>query len=90
VFENMEEDIVKKMAVHSGYIRLVEQGRTPFRSTLHMTSTLLSDTLKLALTPEEEALKATLLEVVKLKDVFRPPCRTSSDTVTRLTRRRWR
>lgn len=52
VFENMEEDIVKKMSAHSSYIRLVEQGQTPFRSTLHMISTLLSDTLKLNLTPE--------------------------------------
>jgi hypothetical protein len=84
----MEADIVKRVEQHMPYIRLVEQGKTPFRSTLHMISTLLSDILTLKLTPEEEALKATLLEVVKLKHVRNGRFRTSRSTVTRSIKRR--
>ena len=49
------------MQPHKSYVVLVEQGRTPFRSTLHMISTLMSDALSLTLTPQEQALKETLL-----------------------------
>lgn len=57
----MQDEIVKMMEPHMTYVRLVEQGKTPFRSTFHMITTLLSDSLKLKLSPEEQALRETLI-----------------------------
>lgn len=52
IFQNMEEDIGRMLEPHQQYIKLVEQGKTPFRSSHHMIATLLSSTLNLKLTPE--------------------------------------
>ena len=82
VFQNMEDDIIRMMQPHRTYVTLVEQGRTPFRSTLHMISTLMSDAISLTLTAEEQALKETLLEVAKMKDVHLFPFSNTRNTAT--------
>lgn len=57
------------MDPHMPYVRLVSEGHTPFRDTIHLISVMLSDTINLKFTPEEEALKKTLYEIVELKNV---------------------
>lgn len=65
----MEEEIIKMMDPHMPYVRLVSEGHTPFRDTIHLISVMLSDTINLKFTPEEEALKKTLHDIVELKNV---------------------
>lgn len=66
---NMELEIVTLMGPHRPYIRLVDQGLTPFRNTLHLISVMLSDSIQLQFTAEEEALRLTLRDIVDLKEV---------------------
>jgi hypothetical protein len=67
VFRNMELEIERLVEAHMPYIKIVDAGETPFRNTEHMIAVMLSDGLNLKFTPEEEALKKTLREVVELK-----------------------
>lgn len=46
---------------------MVLEGATPFRNTFHLISVMLSDTINLKLTEEEEALRKTLHEIIELK-----------------------
>lgn len=55
---------------HMEYIKKVDLGETPFRNSSHMTAVMLSNTLNLKFTEEEEALKKTLRDIVDLKEVF--------------------
>lgn len=70
IYHNMELEIVRMIEPHMGYIKLVDAGHTPFRNTEHMIHVMLSDQLNLKLTPEEEALKQAIKEVVELKEQF--------------------
>jgi hypothetical protein len=67
IFENMEREIIKLYEPHMDYIRMIERGETPFRNSLHMIAVMLSDCIDLKFTPEEEALRKTVHEILKLK-----------------------
>jgi hypothetical protein len=49
------------MDPHMEYVRLVQQGLTPFRSTMHMIHVLTAENMPLKLTETEQALRSTLI-----------------------------
>ena len=73
------------MQPHMGYIKMVDDGLTPFRNSYHLVTTFLSGHLNLKLTPEEEALRKTLIECTELREVLLSLCRNFACTARKLT-----
>ena len=71
------------MEPYEEYLKLVQNGLTPFRNGDHMIAVMISDTLDLKLTEEEEGLKKAIHEVLALKEVVEFKCRNFTFTVMR-------
>ena len=86
-WRNLQLEIGKMMKPHDDYIKKMEAGKTPFRNADHLINVLGATNLPLKLDPEEQAVRDTLLEVFRLKDVSRIRGRSSASTTRNSTRR---